>query len=221
MRDILRPAAAHLEGRTLVNVTNGTPDQAREMAAWAQSRGAAYVDGAVMVTPELVSGPEAFLLYSGNSAAYHRQEATLAVLGSSTYVGEDPALASVYDLSLLSAMFGMFGGYLHAAALVRSEGIPAAEVTPMIMSLLNAMIELFPETAREIDSGEHPTPSSNNAMMATALRNVLDGSREQRVSTALMEPIWALFDRASKEGLGDRDISALVPLIYSPDGARA
>lgn len=213
VREILESAKDGLDDRTLVNLTNGTPGQARELAVWADRHGARYVDGAVMVTPEMVGGPEAFLLYSGTHAAYLAHEDTLAKLGSGTWVGTDAGLGALYDLALLSAMFGMFGGYLHAAALLRSETIPVAEVTPTIMELLKAMIALLPQTASEIDSGVYPQPTSNNAMMAAGLRNIVDGSREQHVRADLMEPLRALFERAAAEGLGERDISALVPLL--------
>jgi 3-hydroxyisobutyrate dehydrogenase-like beta-hydroxyacid dehydrogenase len=214
VRGILnRASPGALTGRTLVNLTNGTPDEAREMAAWARAQGANYVDGGIMVTPELVGEPEAFVLFSGDESPFRAVESTLAIMGNPAYLGEDPALAPLYDLSLLSAMFGMFGGFLHAAALLRSEEVPASRGTPMIMSLLNAMVELLPEIAREIDTREYPVPSSNNAMMATALRKVLDGSREQGVRGDLMEPVWQLFHLGVQNGQGERDISALVPLL--------
>ncbi|TGG91712.1 NAD(P)-dependent oxidoreductase [Natronospirillum operosum] len=214
--DIFRPMSkGRLAGKTVVNLTNGTPEEARKMAAWADAQGADYIDGGIMVTPELIGQPEAFVLYSGAEDSFRAVESTLSILGNPAYVGEDPAFAPLYDLSLLSAMFGMFGGYLHAAALLRSEKIPVFEGVPMIMALLKAMIELFPEIAREIDNREYPTPSSNNAMMATALRKVLDGSREQGVRGALMEPVWQLFHQGTQSGQGERDISALVPLLFA------
>lgn len=208
-----------LTGKTVVNLTNGTPEEARQVAAWINAQGAAYIDGGIMVTPELIGQPEAFVLYSGTEDSFHAIESTLAILGKPAYVGNDPALAPLYDLSLLGAMFGMFGGFLHAAALLRSEEVPAAHGTPMIMSLLKAMIELFPEIAHEIDTQEYPTPSSNNAMMATALRKVLDGSREQGVRGDLIEPIWQLFHQGTQSGQAERDISTLVPLLFTVHSA--
>jgi 3-hydroxyisobutyrate dehydrogenase-like beta-hydroxyacid dehydrogenase len=214
---ILDQAEEALSGRTLVNLTNGTPAQARRMAAWVEGHGAGYVDGAVMVTPEMVGGPDAFLLYSGNESAFGQHEDALSTLGNSTFIGENVASAAIYDLALLASMFGMFGGYLHAAALLRSEGIPVSRVAPMIMSLLKAMIELYPAIAREVDTGEYASPSSNNAMMAAALKNILDGSREQKVREDLLTPVWQLFDQSRHHGLGESDISALVPLLEAGD----
>ena len=212
VKEILESATEALAGRTIVNLTNGTPSQVRDMAAWVEKCGGKYLDGGVMVTPELVGGPEAFVFYSGPLAVYKQHQKVLAMLGNPIYVGENFALAAIYDLALLSSMFGMFAGYIHAAALLRSENIPVTDVTPMIMSMLKAMIELFPQTAQEIDTGVYPQPSSNNKMMAAGLKNILDASREQGVQEDLIQPIWKLFQRASTSGLGNKDISAL-PLL--------
>ncbi len=145
--------------------------------------------------------------------AYLAHESTLALLGSGHWLGNEPGRAALYDLALLSAMFGMFGGFLHAAGLLRSDNIPVAEVPPMIVDLLHAMVDLLPQTATEIDSGVHPQPISNNGMMAVALQNIVTGSEEQRVQTDLMAPIRELFERGAASGLGSQDISALVPLL--------
>lgn len=210
---ILHSAADSLKGKTLVNLTNGTPSQARELAQWASRQGAEYIDGGVMITPELVGGDDALVFYSGPARAYQQHESVLALLGGPVYVGDDIARAAIYDLALLSSMFGMFSGYIHATALLRSEKIPVAEVTPMIMSLLHAMVELFPQTAKEIDSGIYPQPNSNNTMMAAGLHNILAASREQGVLGDLIEPIWKLFNQAAEAGLGNKDISALPQLL--------
>jgi 3-hydroxyisobutyrate dehydrogenase-like beta-hydroxyacid dehydrogenase len=215
-RGVLEDAAAALPNRDLIQLTNGSPEQVRHMAAWVEARGARYLDGAIMVTPEMVGQPDAFVLYSGPEALYRDHEARLRLLGEPAYLGEDIALATVHDVALLSAMFGMFGGYLHAAALLHAQAISVTDATPMVTSVLHAMIGLLPETAREIDAGDSPQPGSNNLMMATALRNIVQSSHELGVRDGLMDAIRQLFDRGVAEGLGARDISALVPLLQAP-----
>jgi len=113
-------------------------------------------------------------------------------------------------------MFGVFGGYLHAAALLRSKGLRVAPATDGIVTLLKTMASLLPETAAQIDGGEQPAPTSNNRMMAAALANVVAGSREQGVRTELMQPLHGLFERGVAAGFGDRDIAALAPLLIDP-----
>lgn len=51
VRELLAPVAESLRGRTLVNLTTGSPEQAREEAEWAAEHGIGYLDGAVMTTP--------------------------------------------------------------------------------------------------------------------------------------------------------------------------
>lgn len=213
--DIVQPSSKDLAGRTLINLTNGTLSQVRDMARWASQHGAEYLDGGVMVTPELIGKAEAFILYGGSQSAYHDVETLLTMLGKPVYVGTDPAMAQLFDLAMLSAMFGMFGGYLHAAALLATEQVPTREVTPMIMSLLQAMVALLPHIAEEIDTKPNLHPNSNNTMMAVALKNVVEGSVEQGIDPSLLEPIRALFAKGVASGFGARDIAALVPLLQA------
>ncbi|MFC4063093.1 NAD(P)-dependent oxidoreductase [Planomonospora corallina] len=213
VRKVLEPAAATLRGRTLVNLTNGTPGQARETAAWAAGQGAEYVDGGIMAVPPMIGGPGALVLYSGSPAAFTGHEATLGALGAARHLGTDPGLAALYDVALLSAMYGMFGGFFQAVALTRSEKVPAAEFTPMVAAWLGAMMESLPALAEAVDSGDHSATGSNLRMQAAAYVNLLDAAREQGVGTELMEPMRALLDRAVAAGHGDGDLSSLVDLL--------
>ena len=49
-----------------VNLTFGTPEQARDLAGWAAQWGVGYLDGAAMSGTRFVGQPEALLLYSGS-----------------------------------------------------------------------------------------------------------------------------------------------------------
>jgi 3-hydroxyisobutyrate dehydrogenase-like beta-hydroxyacid dehydrogenase len=59
VRELLDPLGDALADRTLVNLTTGTPRQAREMAAWAKERGVDYLDGAIMAIPPMTSSTPA------------------------------------------------------------------------------------------------------------------------------------------------------------------
>jgi len=213
VHEVLDPMADTLADRTLVNLTNGTPRQAREMAVWAAGHGADYVDGDIMAVPAMIGRPEAFILYSGSRRAFETREQTLGALGAARYLGTDAGRAALYDLALLSAMYGMFGGFFHAAAMIGSERVPAAEFTPLVVSWLNAMMTAFPRMAAAIDSGDHSAGDSNLGMQAAAYVNRLDASRDQGVSPELMEPMRSLLNRGVAAGLGSGDTSSLVTLL--------
>jgi 3-hydroxyisobutyrate dehydrogenase-like beta-hydroxyacid dehydrogenase len=212
---VLDPVTHALTGRVLVNLTSGTPRQAREAADWAAANGADYIDGGILAVPSMIGRPETLILYSGSERGFRSHEGTLGVLGMAMHLGADAGRAALYDAALVSAMYGMFGGFLHAAAVLGSERIPAVEFTPLIVSWLNAMAATLPETARAYDSSEQSAAESNLRMQAAGFVKLLEASREQGVSTELLEPMKTLLDRAVAAGFGDRDIQSLIDLLHT------
>ncbi len=130
VRRTLEPAAAALRGRTLVNLTSSTPDEARELAAWAEGLGADYLDGAMMALPETVATPEGFFLYSGSEAAFTAHRHHLEVMAPAHFLGADPGAAEIHDLALLGTGYAALTGFLHATALLDAAGHRAGGVRP-------------------------------------------------------------------------------------------
>ncbi|WBQ06387.1 NAD(P)-dependent oxidoreductase [Kribbella sp. CA-293567] len=215
VRDSLGPVAPELSGRTLVNLTNGTPAQARRAAEWAAQQGAQYLDGGIMAVPAMIGGPAAFILYSGSPAAFEQHRDDLAVLAKPTYVGSDAGLAALQDLALLSAMYGMFGGVAHALAMVSSEKLsPTAFATELLVPWLTAMLGSVTPMANELEYGAAPgAAGSNLAMQAAAFGNFIDASEDQGVDPLVLLPIQQLLDRAVAEGHGEEDMAVLVRLL--------
>ncbi|HEY3681475.1 MAG TPA: NAD(P)-binding domain-containing protein [Streptosporangiaceae bacterium] len=212
VRTVLDAVGGGVRGRTVVNLTNGTPAQAREAAAWAAGQGAAYLDGGIMAVPAMI-GRAGFVLYSGDRAAFAAHEPALAALGEARYLGAEPGLAAVYDLGLLSAMYGMYGGFLQAVALVRAAGRPAAEFAPLAVAWLSAMSAGLPAMASAADSGDHGGTGSNLAMQAAGFPNLLSAAEDSGVRTDLITPLATLLDRAVAKGHGSDGISALADLL--------
>ncbi|MEU9702179.1 NAD(P)-binding domain-containing protein [Streptomyces sp. NPDC047981] len=200
-------------GKTLVNLTNGTPEQARALSARATALGARYVDGGIMAVPQMIASPAAYVLYSGDEEAYETHRSTLAVLGGTRWTGTDPGLAALYDLGLLTGMYGMFTGVVQALALVRTENIGAEEYAELLVPWMTAMLGGVPEIARAVDSGSHLTDVSSLAVSQAAFPNFLSTFRAQGVSTELFEPFQALLDRAVEEGYAGDGASRMVELL--------
>ncbi|GAA0952778.1 NAD(P)-binding domain-containing protein [Kribbella koreensis] len=215
VRSTLQPAASELSRRTLVNLTNGTPEQARRGLDWAAQHGVQYLDGGIMAVPVMIGGPAAFILYSGSAEAFEQHRDDLAVLGRPTYVGADAGLAALQDLALLSAMYGMFGGVAHALAMVSSEKLsPTAFTDDLLVPWLTAMLGSVTRLAKDLEYGaESGAAGSNLAMQAAAFGNFIDASEAQGVDPMVLRPIHSLLDRAVAEGHGDEDLAVLVRLL--------
>ncbi|MFD9030990.1 NAD(P)-dependent oxidoreductase [Streptomyces sp. NPDC059567] len=199
---VLRPAAGSLRGRTLVNLTNGTPAQAREAEAWATGHGASYLDGGIMALPSTVATPQAFVLYSGQKRHFEAHEETLKALGAAKYLGVDAGIAALYDLALLSAMSVMFDGFFHSVAMAtsHSEG-SAAGFTELPVPWLTNMAQAMPAFAADVDSDAEPVLTQGLDVVLASVRNMAQASREAGVRADYFEQSAATLEKQLAEGL--------------------
>ncbi|MEU4435981.1 NAD(P)-dependent oxidoreductase [Micromonospora chalcea] len=209
-------AGADLAGRDLVNLTTGTPAQARARADWARERGARYLDGGIMAVPPMIGVPDAggYVFYSGSRELFERHRETLAVPAGTTYVGRDAGFAALHDIALLSAMYGMFAGAAHAFALIRREDIDPASLAPLLADWLVAMAPAVHQTADQLRSGDYTKGVvSTLAMQVAGTPSFLRTAEEQGVSPELLSPYFALMRRRLAEGSGDEDLTGVIDLL--------
>ncbi|ANP54872.1 3-hydroxyisobutyrate dehydrogenase-like beta-hydroxyacid dehydrogenase [Streptomyces griseochromogenes] len=207
-------ARAELTGRDLVNLTTGTPGEARTRAAWAKERGARFLDGGIMAVPPMIGAPGAFVLYSGDSDLFEEHGDVLAAPAGTEYVGADPGLAALHDVALLSGMYGMFAGITHAFALVRDEDVAPKEFAALLVPWLNAMAAMAHGTAGRLASGDLTTGVvSSLAMQVAGAGTLLRAAEEQGVSSELLTPFLDLMRRRLADGHGDEDTTGLVGLL--------
>lgn len=194
--------------KTLVNLTSGTPEQARATARWAQANGVNYVDGVIMAVPQQIGTPQARILYSGQ-----REHHVLQAFGEPVHVGEEAGLAALYDLALLGIMWSAFGGYLQAVALLGTEGIAPQQFTPMAVDFLNEMSTLLPEMGEETRHRDYETDVSALDINVAGLRMLADASAKQGVDVALPQTLHDLFRRAQQKGHGAHSIASVIEVI--------
>ncbi|MFE1870485.1 NAD(P)-binding domain-containing protein [Streptomyces sp. NPDC059496] len=208
-----------LTGKDLVNLTTGTPAEARARAAWARQRGARYLDGGIMATPTMIGVPEAggYVFYSGSRALFDSRRAVLEVPTGSRFVGEDPGHAALHDVALLSAMWGMFAGISHAYALIEGEDIAPKDLAPLLSEWLGAMGFFVGNAAERLTSRDFTSGVvSNLAMQVTGSGTMLRTAEEQGVSTELVTPYVDLLRRrlaADPAAHGREDTTGAVLLL--------
>jgi 3-hydroxyisobutyrate dehydrogenase-like beta-hydroxyacid dehydrogenase len=211
---VLDEAAGALGGRAVVNLTNGTPAQARALARRMADRGARYVDGGIMAVPPMIGSPEALLLLSGDGDAFEAHRGALSGLGGLTWLGADPGHACLYDLALLAGMYGLFAGFLQATAMVGSERVAASDFLALLAPWIEAMAGLLPDLARQVDDRDYAADGGSNlAMQAVGVENILQAARDQGVGTELLEPMLSLMRRRVADGFGGDDVPGLIELI--------
>lgn len=224
---------AGLKGKTVINLTNSTPKDARIMSASLYENYAvsAYLDAAIMATPALVGTEAAFLFCSGvNEQTFHKslggQSASdiLSVFGRVDYLGPDPGAASLYDLALLSGMYGMFGGVFTAIGLLsrRSKNTPAqndpaaqaeetaseviaTKLSPMLQALLPSLVGIATVIENEDDAPyDHP-----NTMQYHGLKNIVQACEEEGVDGGPLKHLLSVFGAVEEEGGGGRGMGLI------------
>ncbi|ANZ42821.1 hypothetical protein BBK82_17395 [Lentzea guizhouensis] len=213
VREVLR--GVDVRGRALVNLTSGTPDEARELAAWAAENGAEYLHGAVYAVPQTIGTDESAINYSGAGAVYERWRKVLELLGKATFVGDDAGRASGFDVAILAGMYGLIGGFLHAAALARAGGIGVGELTPMLLSWLVDLHPALVTFAGEIDGSDYAGGESSLAMNQSGLAMLIRAAEAQGVPFAGLDAVKALVDRQVAAGHGTESLARAVESLGS------
>jgi len=214
VREILDPLGDAVSGRVLVNLTTGTPDQARKAAGWAAERGAEYLDGGILADPEQIGTPQARFYYSGSRDAFETHQTTLKVLGEAvTYYGTDAGLASVYFMALIGLSYEIWISYLHVLVLVGAEDVRAATFAPSATSLLTPTLDLLTEFARAADEGDYPAIAGPLGTHAALMDDLIDTWQARDIDVGRLKYVKALIDRRVAEGRGSEGFSSLVEAI--------
>lgn len=131
---------AALPGKVLVQLTTGTPQEARRMESWANGLGIAYLDGAIMSYPSGIGQPQCTIFYSGSKEVFDRIRPVLMLLGgNTTYVGSSVGHASALDIAGLSFVLGAMFGFVSGHIVCVEEGISGKAFVESVRNLLPAV----------------------------------------------------------------------------------
>jgi 3-hydroxyisobutyrate dehydrogenase-like beta-hydroxyacid dehydrogenase len=212
-----------LAGKTLIQLTTGTPAEARDSEGWAGQRGLDYLDGAITTYPRDIGKANTTILFSGNAGVFENQRELLSVLGKPTFCGGGIGIAAALDLALLESAYAQCAGLLHAAALCDAESVPLevffAHAGPPDWLLELTTRHTFDEAA-PIDAASaaramrrpRTYPESVDATMTVhtaAVGLIVKASREAGIDTAFPRALYDSYSSAVARGHGAVDLPSL------------
>jgi hypothetical protein len=128
--------AARLSGRVLVQLSTGSPQEARDSESWALERGVEYLDGAILAFPDQIATPDATILVSGAESAFRRGEPLLKIFAENlSFLGEKVGSASALDCAVLSFFAGGLLGAVHGARICEAEGLRVDEFGSLLADI--------------------------------------------------------------------------------------
>ncbi|MEV4630623.1 NAD(P)-binding domain-containing protein [Micromonospora sp. NPDC049523] len=215
VREITSSLGDAFTGRVLVNLTSGTPEEARDLAEFLAERGIDYLDAAIMAIPPMIGQPECLIFYGGPTAVFEAHEQTLAsIAGGGTHLGTDAGLPSLYDVALLGLMWTTWTGLLHSLALVGTENVKAAQFLPYASAWFEHVIAPeIPNIAAQVDEGRYPDADSALGMQAAAIEHLVETSRAQGVDAELPAFLKARAEQAIQRGHGGDGFASLIEVL--------
>jgi 3-hydroxyisobutyrate dehydrogenase-like beta-hydroxyacid dehydrogenase len=206
--------APALAGRVLVELSSGTPQQARDAEAWARARGVDYLDGAIMATPSQIGRPDTPVFVSGAATAFRRSEPVLKTLaGNLIYMGESVGSAAAWDLATLSCLFGAIAGFFHGARIFESEGLRVGDLGAMIADISAVLGEMIKHAGKVIQTGTFDRPHSSVKTCTVAFELLVKHAGEAGINSEFPTFGLGLFKKAMAAGYGDEEVAALIKVL--------
>ena len=206
--------ASALRGRVLVQLTSGTPSQARELAGWAAERGIDYIDGKIVGYPSAIGTPDASIFYAGPAAEFEAAKPLLGELsGDPVYVGDDPGHPATIDGALIMSVMSILVANMVGRALCEAEGI-APEVWDLFSGV---MLAAAPALVGDLNTLlERKDFSGDEASLTTWAHGadlIRDGLAERGVDSTLAACIAGLAHRTMERGHADDGFAAIYDVV--------
>lgn len=200
---------ALLAGRTVVQLSTGTPKEARDASDWMKAHGVSYLDGAILCGPDEIGTDDAVILLSGERAAYEKICTLLECLGGEVrYLGTNVGDASALDLAWLTTRYGAFVAIAHAANVCKSEG-----------ARLKDFISLFRDDpalqryAAVIEDESYQECTATLQVWGDALKRIRQQGKDAGINTKIPDFIGSYFDLAMDAGYGEENVMALFKVL--------
>ncbi len=142
-----------LRGKIVVQLSSGTPKEAREMDSWARRCGISYLDGAILGSPAGIGTPACTIFYSGPAEVFNRAKPVLMAFGDRTmFVGHEIGHASAFDVAFLTFGVSAMLGFLQGQVVWESENLSAGGFLETIKGLMPALESIFTDMSRRVSS---------------------------------------------------------------------
>jgi len=210
---VLPTLDAAVHGKVVVNVTSGSPAQARSTAEWARAHGAKYVDGGIMGDSPDVGTPNVRFTFSGDRDGFETYRDVWEGLGTIGYHGEDPGLAALEFMAQVAVGYEFLIGLLHTLALVRAEGADVAGFAERVAASVEGYVPVVDAFGAAIVSGEYGPDLGSLDVQAALMDDLISHRESLGVDALRMREVKRLMDERIAQGHGDQGFSSLFELL--------
>lgn len=202
-------ACSHLSGKTLIQLSTGTPKEAQESSAWVRRFGGIYIDGAIMPYPDGIGKDDSRLLFAGPKHSYQQCLPFLTCLGGDLqYLGENIRAAAVLDMALLTRELCGHLATVHGALICESENVS-------IETLASMLDDGDPDRhlAEVIHSESYENPGATITVWNNALQRIQSQAADRSINSEVPNLVSSILNRAITAGFGEEDFAAIIKVM--------
>jgi 3-hydroxyisobutyrate dehydrogenase-like beta-hydroxyacid dehydrogenase len=205
---------AALRGKIVVQLSSGTPKEAREMDTWARQCGIAYLDGAILGSPEWIGTAACMIFYSGPEEIFNRAKRVLATFGERTmFVGHEIGHASAFDVAVLTFGVSAMLGFLQGQVVWESENLPVGGFLETIKGMMPAMESIFTDMSRRVSSKNYSGDQASLEAYAVVTRQLVSWCQDRGSDHTVPDAYVHLMERAIQAGKSQDDFACLFELL--------
>jgi len=206
--------AAALKGRTLLQLSTGTPKDARELDAWAKQQGAYCLNGDIMAWPKQMGTDAATISVSGDADVYQQQENTLrALAGNIVYLGTEPGASGGLFHAVLAYLAGSWIGFCHGALVAEKEGLRPEDLGVLLEQISPILSAELRHMGEVIQYGRFSDPESTVKTTGEDLLLLVQQAKEAGINSELPAFAARLFKQAMDAGYGQEEHAAVIKVL--------
>lgn len=203
-----------MAGKTLIELSTGGAEEARELTALVSEKGGTWLVGIINAYPTGIGKAETVLAVVGAPETWEAWRPHVTALGgSSEHVGTDAGMLATLFAALFTTRQGFMFGMIFGALVCRKAGLPLdvfSKLVPITMGVLPNYHQYFADTA---PGGNFDNPPATMTTYALALDDVLKTFDEVGAMNDLPKLFSDLAHQGVDAGLQDKALTALVELL--------
>jgi len=211
-------AAAHLQGKIVLQLTSSLPSESKEWSECVTSAGGQSVDGCVIGWPSMVGSDSFSLLISGCSSELFSQiQPILRIWGQPSLAGEKPGQADALDMGVLTYLQGIKFGFMQGLAMCQQAGVDPKIYLRFAQHYLQVYSSVLDNTAEKVQDKTYDREINTTVdILRTFNLNVLKHAENNNLSTEFLRAIDAPLSALHERSLGHLDQTAVYEYMINP-----
>ena len=209
---------ASFAGKTIIQVTSASGEEARDMQNLVQQKNGLYLDGAILAFPSGIGTQECRLLMAGSEAAWVSGETVVKALGpSSHYMGDNVASPAALDFALIFPSLALMISVVQGIHSLEGSGVSIETYVEMISPIFGPFGHQIKQMAQKIEEQEFKETEASLGVWQAAIEHPISTLKDEGKNLDLVNAVSVLLQEGIASGLGAEDLTAIIKYMRKSD----